>query len=366
MKVLPQLRPRILEAYIGREYGKLMLLSLAAFVGVFLVVDFFEKIDRLVKAGLGPGELGAYLLLKLPFALEQVLPAAVMLATLLAFGLLSRGHETMAMRTSGLDIVRLTRPIWWRAGVAVGLLAALGLYLVPWSQARLQQFWEVKVQKKPARSLISLEHLWYKGDRAIYNVLVFQKPLQTLEGVTVYLFDEQFRLTAVVTARKAVWEGDRWRFHEGAVQVLDPTMPGAHEEFVDRSFDLTEKPEDFYALEKKMSEMDVGELSNYVARLERDGYKSTPYRAELHSRFSLALAPLLLAALGLGLALSLEGLYLPALVTAGMGCMFLYWLIFGLGVSFGQAGRLPLFVAVWLPHLLFGGLSAFLLSRAIR
>lgn len=366
MDAPPLSRPRLLEGYIAREYGKILVLSLAAFVSIFLVVDFFEKIDRLVKAGLGLGDFSRYVALKFPFALEQVLPPAALLAALLTFGLLSRANETMAMRTSGLDILRLTRPVFLLAALAALLLALLNLYLVPWSQARLNFFWETTVQKKPARSLMGLEHFWYKGDRAIYNILVFRKPAQTLEGVTMYLFDDQFRLTEVVTAKKAVWEGGGWRFFDGSIQGFDATGPGVLEEFTARDFELTEKPEDFGALEKKVGEMDVGELSRYVARLERDGYKSTPYRAELHSRFSLSLTPVILVILGLGLVLRHEGLYLPALVAVGLSLMFLYWLLFGLAASFGQAGRVPLVAAVWLPHLLFGILAGLLLSRATR
>ncbi len=72
------LRSRILENYVAREFLKLMGLSLVTFVSLFIIVDFFEKIDRLVRAQLGPVALSEYLILKLPFAIGQVLPAAVL------------------------------------------------------------------------------------------------------------------------------------------------------------------------------------------------------------------------------------------------------------------------------------------------
>jgi len=103
------LRPRILERYVAREFLKLMGLSLMTFVSLFIVVDFFEKIDRLVRAQLGAEELLVYLALKLPFAVGQVLPAAVLLGVMLTFGLMSRSHETMAIRTSGLNVLNLQR-----------------------------------------------------------------------------------------------------------------------------------------------------------------------------------------------------------------------------------------------------------------
>ena len=131
------LRSHILENYVAREFLKLMGLSLVTFVSLFIVVDFFEKIDRLVRAPSGLGALLEYLVLKLPFAIGQVLPAAVLLGVMLTFGLMSRSHETMAIRTSGLNILPLTRPTIIYSGVVTLLLLTLNLYLIPWSQGRL-------------------------------------------------------------------------------------------------------------------------------------------------------------------------------------------------------------------------------------
>lgn len=366
MEAFPVLRARILEAYIGREFLKILAITLTALLSIFLVVDFFERIDRLVGAGLGLGGLVLYLVLKAPFALSQVIPPAVLLGAMLTFGLLARSHETLAMRTSGLDILRLTRPVLLLAGVAAVAALALNLYMVPWTQARLNSFWETEVQKKPPRSLMALEHFWYKGDRAIYNIVLFKKDTQTLQGLRIYLFDPNFRLAEVISAKEARWQNGLWRLFHGSIQTFEEGKPKEWQNFEERDFELTERPQDFSFLEKKITEMDVAELLGYAQRLERDGYKSTAYRAEIQSRFSLAVTPLILAMLGLGLALSQERLYLPVLVAVGLCLLFVYWLIFGLSVSLGQAGRWPILLAVWSPHGLFGILSGALLLRAHR
>ena len=359
------LRSHILENYVAREFLKLMGLSLVTFVSLFIVVDFFEKIDRLVRAQLGLGALLEYLILKLPFAIGQVLPAAVLLGVMLTFGLMSRSHETMAIRTSGLNILSLIRPTIIYSGVVALLLLALNLYLIPWSQGRLDVFWQTQVNKKAPRNLHNLEHFWYKGDQAIYNIVMFRKDIQTLEGVKIYLFDRQFHLVQIIAAARAQWQGDHWRFFEGYVQFFAPgTGAVTGEKFQQRDLVLTEHPKDFADLEKKVTEMDVNELYHYTARLERDGYKSTPYRVDLYSRFSLALTPLVLVMLGLGLALRHEQIYLTSMVAVGLGLMFVYWLFFGFCTSFGQAGSIPALLAVIFPHLAFG-LAAFGLLRQV-
>jgi lipopolysaccharide export system permease protein len=366
MEALPTLRPRLLEHYVSREFLKIFLLSLTAFLTLYLVVDFFEKIDQLVRANLGLTEMGHYILLKVPTALEQVLSPAVLLGAMLTFGLLTRTRETMAIRTSGLDILRLTRPVLILAVWVGACLLALNLYLIPWSQFNFNWFWETQVQQKPPRSLINPEHLWYKGDRAIYNILLYRKDLQTLEGVKIFRFDDKFNLIQVVAARQAVWRNGRWHLYQGLVQDFDQPGESRVTSFQELNLTLTETPKDFGGLERKTAEMDVEELLRFVARLERDGYKSTSYRLEIQNRFAMALVPLVLATLGLGLALREEKIFIPGMVAVGLGMMFTYWLFLGFSTSLGQAGRWPIVGAAWLPHLFFGTLAVLILRQATR
>jgi lipopolysaccharide export system permease protein len=361
-----QYRSLILESYVGREFLKLTGLSLLTFVSLFIIVDFFEKIDRLVRAQLGAGELLTYIALKLPFAVGQVLPAAVLLGVMLTFGLMSRSHETMAIKTSGMNILSLMRPIMIYSGLVAFLLLSLNLYLIPWSQGRLDLFWRTQVDKKPPRNLHTMENFWYKGDQAIYNIVMFQKDIQSMEGVKIYLFDHQFHLVQIVAAARAQWQHNHWRLYQGYIQNFGASGAVSGEKFQQRDLTLTEKPKDFAELEKKVTEMDVNELYRYVNRLERDGYKSTPYQVDLYSRFSLAVTPLILVILGLALALRQERIHITAVVAAGLGLMFGYWLFFGFCDSFGQAGNLPPLLAVIAPHLVFGTLAVLLLRQVTR
>ena len=191
-----------------------------------------------------------------------MLPAAVLLGVMLTFGLMSRSHETMAIRTSGLNILSLVRPILIYSGAVALLLLALNCYLIPWSQGRLDLFWQTQVDKKPPRNLHNLEHFWYKGDQAIYNIVMFRKDIQTLEGVKIYLFDQQFHLVQIIAAARAQWHEDRWRFSEGYVQFFEPgTGAVTGEKFQQRDLVLTEHPKDFADLEKKVTEMDSASMA---------------------------------------------------------------------------------------------------------
>ena len=366
MRSLPLLRPRILERYVAREYLKLFSLTLLTFVSVFLIVDFFEKIDRLVQAKIPLSSFFLFFWTRLAIAAGHVIPAAVMIGVILTFALMSRRNEIMAIKTSGLDVMQLVRPVFFGAGAGVALLLALNLYLIPWSQQSFDQFWQVQIEKRPLPTLTRLEQFWYKGDNAIYNIMLFRKDTQTLEGVKVYLFDRSFRLLKIVAAARAQWEGTHWRFTEGLVQNFGPQESMQGERFQELTLTLTERPEDFATLERKVTQMDQTALYYYIQRLERFGYESTVYRVDFHSRISQSMAPLILVVLGLGLVLRREKPHIPATVALGTAVMFGYWLLFGFCTSFGRAGHWPVLLADWLPHVGFAAATIYLLRKVSR
>lgn len=353
----------ILERYVAREFGKIFLLTLATLVTVYLIGAFTEKIGRLVQAEMDFLGIMQYLVMRVPEATGQILPAAVLLAVMITLGLLARHNETVAMRTSGINVFVLLRPLLLIAGVLSVILLIHNLYLIPWSQQQVAYLWDTRVEKKPPHSLINMERFWYKGDRAIFNILTFRKDTQTLEGVKIYVFDPQFHLRQLIAASRAEWEGGHWRFYRGLSQTFAPSGKILGESFQERVITLTEGPGDFAILEKKVTEMDVAELYRYIQRLERDGYDSTLYRIDLQKRLALSLTPLIVTLIGGSLALFREKSHIPTVIATGIGIVFVYWLSFGFCLSLGQAGRLPVLWAAWLPHMLFGlGVLIFLLK----
>ncbi|MBW1918181.1 MAG: LPS export ABC transporter permease LptG [Deltaproteobacteria bacterium] len=343
----------ILEQYVAREFIKLFLLTLVTLVSVYLIGAFSEKIGRLVQAQLDLIAILSYFSARVPEAVGQVLPAAVLLAVMITLGLLARHNETIAIRTCGINIFCLIRPLVMLAGGLSLILFFLNFYFIPWTQQQMTTIWETQVEKKPPRSLINMERFWYKGDRAIFNILMFRKDTQTLEGVKIYLFDQQFRLVQLIAAKRAQWDGDRWHFYQGISQIFTPAGSVISESFQKRIIPLTEQPDDFAVIEKKISEMDFTELYRYIDRLEHDGYDPTEYRLDLQRRMALSLTPLIVTLIGGGLALFREKTYIPAVIATGIAVVFVYWLFIGFCLSLGEAGRLPVFWAVWLPNVLF-------------
>ncbi len=77
---------RLLDRYIARECLKLLLLGLLVMVGIYVVVDLFEKFPKFLEAKVPPASVFSYYVFSLPAIFAQMLPVSVLLATLLALG----------------------------------------------------------------------------------------------------------------------------------------------------------------------------------------------------------------------------------------------------------------------------------------
>jgi lipopolysaccharide export system permease protein len=360
------LQPSLLFGYITKEFCRNFLLTLAAFVGIYLVIDFFEKIDRLLRAQISLNTIVEYFTAKMLVAASQVLPAAVILAVIITFGLLSRHNETIAIKCAGLNVVRMLRPILLISLLLSLSLLMLNLYLSPRLTQRINIIWETKVDKKPTRELIELKYLWYKGDRAILNISDFRKDTKAMGNVKIYVFNHQFHLSQFIAAKKAQWTGKNWQFYGGMVQTFVPGGQIIGETFDERTIIMTERPEDFANLERKVTEMNANDLHRYILRLERDGYDSRPYWAELQSRIAMSLTPLIVTLIGGSLILWQEKSNIPLGIAMGIGLVFIYWLMYSFFLSLGQVGKMPVVLSAWLANIIFGLAGVAVLQRAFR
>ena len=177
-----------------KKLDKLILKSfLGPFVLTFAVVEFIlltqymlKYLDDLVGKDLGieviAQLLGYFSLNMVPIAL----PLAVLISSLMTFGNLGEHHELTAIKTSGISLPRILRPVF-----LVAILLSVGAFffnekIVP--KANLKAYsllWDIR-QKKP--SLDIREKIFYNGIPG-YSIKVEEKLGENgdiLKGVMIY------------------------------------------------------------------------------------------------------------------------------------------------------------------------------------
>ncbi|HEX9157632.1 MAG TPA: LptF/LptG family permease, partial [Syntrophales bacterium] len=101
----------VLDRYIAREFIMTFLFVLLAFLCLYMVVDFFERIRMFLSNKAGLAQIVSYHLYTVPSVVATMMPACVLLAALITFGLFSRNHEIVAMKANGISLYRIARPV---------------------------------------------------------------------------------------------------------------------------------------------------------------------------------------------------------------------------------------------------------------
>lgn len=357
---------RILALYVAREFLKHFAFLVVAFVAIYVIFDFIEKVDNFQEAGLSWATMLTFFILQIPEITTLLLPLAVLMSTVITLALMAKRNEIVAIKSSGVSLLRFSLPILLLSLALTLALALLNEAVVPRTKARTNYIWDAQVEKRPGR-LFHEETFWFKGQNSIYHVGFYDAAGQTLSDMVYYAFDKQFNLTLRVDARRIRYLSGRWVAFEGLVQERLPGGGYSAKSFDELPLNLPELPQDFSRLAKPSEEMTFVELARYLGRIEREGYDARRYRVDLQARISYPFVCFIMALLGVPLALlgdkGRAGGSLAMAIILGLAASMIYWVIFSYARSiFGYSGVLPPFVAVWLSNWVFAVAGLWLMT----
>ena len=144
---------RILDAYALKKMVKPFLIVLGLFVGIFVVVDLFDHAHSFIDNEVPLGVVFRYYVYYLPLIVVLTSPVAMLLATLLAVGGLSRRNELMALKGSGVSLYRILAPVLAMAVVVSVLNVVIGELILPPATRQRLLIKETSITR-PATSLL--------------------------------------------------------------------------------------------------------------------------------------------------------------------------------------------------------------------
>jgi lipopolysaccharide export system permease protein len=355
----------IIYKYITTQILKYFGIVLAFVVGIYVAVDFFEKVDDFIEAGIPFSKMLLFFALRIPFIVAQIIPICILMSVLIVFSLMSRGNEIVALKSGGIRVYYLLKPVLIMGCISGVLLFILSDVIVPITMAKSNQIWLKEVRKKS--TIITKEkNIWIKGNRSITHIKYFNPKNNTINGITFYKFDEYFRLIRRVDAKKGIFTSGEWQLSGLMEQDLD-TKKGKynitfHKNKTER---LSLLPEDLNKVAKKSEEMTFKELFTYIKKVEEEGYDATTYKVDLYAKIAFPFICIIMCMVGTGLAARRtlkEGM--PVVIAYGIGTAFIYWIFYSFCLSLGYGEMLPPFIAAWTANLVFFSFGALTLLNA--
>ena len=357
---------KIITKYLYKEFFTFFFISLITFLIIYLVVDFFGKIDNFFEADIPINVAFSFFLYQIPFVVQQMIPLSVLISVMLILGIMNKHNEILAMKGSGLSMFNLSYPL-----IAISILIGIGSFflsesIVPVTSPMANNIWNIQVEKKSPKGAYKLSRLWYRGKGTIYQIHAYDSSKNIIEGLTIFFFDKDFKLIKRIDARKATWIKGKWYLNDGLIQKIEADGSRKSVRFTEHTIQLPETPKNFASSMKAPEEMSFWELKKYTRKIREEGYDSTKCQVGLHIKIAFPFICPVLTLVGIPLALRKKKGGIPFSISIGIGISFLYLLTFGLSRSLALSGALPPILGAWMANLLFSlfGISLMLMEES--
>lgn len=105
------MRVKTLHSFLLKAYLPSFFLTLVIGIFVFFLIHVFTYLDDLIGKGLGGWVLIQFFVYSFLSFIPAALPLAVLLSSIMTFGSLAENYELAAMKSAGLSLFRIIRPI---------------------------------------------------------------------------------------------------------------------------------------------------------------------------------------------------------------------------------------------------------------
>ena len=358
----------LLDRYIFRQFFMNLLLVLASLVAIYLLVDFFERIDNFSEAGKPISLALTYFLLKIPFIYDQMAPVCILLAGVITLGLLGKNRELMSLNAGGISLMRIVAPIIAASLLFTILTIAVAQWVLPRTNTRTNEIWYQEVNEQVANGIVRKGLIFYRGTAGIYT---FKRPDPKHNDFTQFSYmawDAARQYPALLlTAQQASWSDKGWSFRLG--QLKTRRQDGSYDIklFKDLRYALPDTPAEFFVPDYRVTELSLYELHQQaLASLKQGDWRGM---VAINQRLSFIFLGVPLLLLSIPLMHSLQRKWNRDLsMTIPISCVlaFFAWALWNVTQSLAQAAYVNPLVASWSIHVILTVTGLILLWRASR
>jgi LPS export ABC transporter permease LptG/LPS export ABC transporter permease LptF len=345
--------PGILDRYILRRFFLMLLLVSVSVLLLAVIVDYADHIDKIARNHPSASVLLGYYRYFLLSIGVQVAPFAVLLATLISLGILSKNNEDTAFRASGVSLHRLSVAILIAAGLGAVFQFTLGEYVLPFAEQRETRFRNIIYGRPPDYGLRSpAERNWhYESDGSIWHREASDPERGTQATPTVFEFGPGFELTRRIGAKQADWNGEAWVFRQGWVRTFGNAAETSYRTFLEERV-AGDAPPAFTQEVRTPEQMRFRELQRYAERLRASGYPTGRLETALQTKLATPLLLPLMVLLAIPFAFRIGKRGTLAGVGVGLGLGMAFTIAAAFFTKLGEVGVLPPVLAAWSPNVL--------------
>ena len=357
---------KILNSYLAKRFYKTLALFVLVFFTIYLVIDFVQKLDNFIGAGVDKFTILRYFVYESPYILLQIIPPSVLLSLIVMTSIMKKYNEILAIKISGINVFSIYQVILVCVIFLTAFVFILSEFVAPYATSKSRDIWKYEVEKHSRGQYYGSDQVWYKGENRIYWIKHYDYKNRLLLDATFYFFDDDFRLVKKIDGTRGEWQDGRWILESGLIQTVRPDGSYKLERFDEHVLDIPETPETFVKERKSPEELSFWKMKRYAEQVQSEGYENTKYLVDMHIKIAYPVILVIMMVIGLSIPLMQKQVRIPTSVMVGILLCFLYMVILGFSRSLGLSGMLPPVLAAWLSNLVFLLLGAYMMGHVRR
>ena len=354
---------KIINRYLLWNNILVMGICLLTCAGIYLLVDVFDRLDRMLEYGASGLEIGIYFGAKMPLIISQILPGVVFLSLAIQITGMYKRREVTALEAGGVSFFRLAffvlvLGVLW-TGTQLVFSQALG---VP-GQKMSERIWD-SLGEKRAQQETRLLDVWVRDKGFVLHLATVWPDKHRADGIRLYVLGDDFMdLERMIRADSLHLVSGQWRLR--SVEVFDPhTFTYSEQDELVSPLELDLNSLQVASDEIDPEEMSLWELWAHIDRLRDSGANVEALRTAWHLKLSYAFSALVLSIVALVLTRRWENPFL--IISIGLGVIFVLFAVHTLGGTLGESGVLPPWLGAWLGNALVGSLATAALAVQIQ
>ncbi len=359
---------KILDKYIIKKFLGAFFFCCLIFSGIAVIVDLSDRLDRFLRAD-GPMSqiMFDYYINFIPWINGLLWPLFALIAVIFVSSRLARDNEFISMLNAGVNYPRMIFPFFLSALIIAGLHFVGNHFIIPMSNAKRMHVDGTYLGGNKDVGKYRDVHFFLSPDNSIYIRNYFKRD-STANNIRLEHFENN-RLQSYIKAKRMrlVKKPNTWRLEhmdrriideDGQEQIfdmgkatLDTVLPLFHKDFVERKYDR--------------EVLKSSQLKAHIDNVRMRGTgKSEKFEIELYRRTADAISIIILTLIGVAVASRKirGGMGLNLAIGVALGAIFIF--ISKFSMTFAQSDAVPVWLGVWLPNILFGVITAFLIYKA--
>ncbi len=365
---------RILDRYILKSIASIFIGSVIMFAFLFILIDTFGNLQDFIEKKVTMSIIMQYYVSLLPMVLVNTATMACLIATLFTYASLNSSNEIIAVRASGLNFWKITRPALIFALLISALVFLANERFVPQSSLVNEQIRQshikITISDKAKGHQIVKNLTFYGLKNRLFFIDTFDPNTNEITGVTIIGHDQNQNLREKIVALKGTWTGIAWKFHNCQITNYNTNLPNVSNDikiYPEKLMDIKEKPTDFMKQRLDVNTMNILQLNSYIKRFEHSGAVKTinNLRVDLQQKFAFPFRTIIIVLAGLPFALMTGRRKAVTFTSIGIAVVigFLYYVMDAVGLALGKGGGLPPIAAAWLAPTIFLSLGLAMIKK---